>query len=207
MTIKVLVADDHELLRDTLELYFQQSDGVDADFVGDYPSALEKMQGETEYDLVLLDYSMRGMNGLEGLKAALGVAGSNRVALMSGIAPRDVAAEALNLGAAGFLPKTLSAKSLLSAVRFMAEGERYAPIDFLMGEDQASLANPLAEKLLSREVQVLRRLRAGMSNKEIARELGVTEPTVKLYLKSLFRKINVNNRTQAALFAQENGLF
>ncbi|ARC90484.1 DNA-binding response regulator [Rhodovulum sp. MB263] len=205
--MKVLVADDHELLRDTLELYFQQSDGVDADFVGDYPSALEKMQGETEYDLVLLDYSMRGMNGLEGLKAALGVAGSNRVALMSGIAPRDVAAEALNLGAAGFLPKTLSAKSLLSAVRFMAEGERYAPIDFLMGEDQASLANPLAEKLLSREVQVLRRLRAGMSNKEIARELGVTEPTVKLYLKSLFRKINVNNRTQAALFAQENGLF
>ncbi|WP_202923895.1 response regulator transcription factor [Rhodovulum sulfidophilum] len=207
MTIKVLVADDHELLRDTLELYFQQSDGVDADFVGDYPSALEKMQGETEYDLVLLDYSMRGMNGLEGLKAALGVAGSNRVALMSGIAPRDVAAEALNLGAAGFVPKTLSAKSLLSAVRFMAEGERYAPIDFLMGEDQTSLANPLAEKLLSREVQVLRRLRAGMSNKEIARELGVTEPTVKLYLKSLFRKINVNNRTQAALFAQENGLF
>ncbi|BAQ68673.1 LuxR C-terminal-related transcriptional regulator [Rhodovulum sulfidophilum] len=207
MTIKVLVADDHELLRDTLELYFQQSDGVDADFVGDYPSALEKMQGETEYDLVLLDYSMRGMNGLEGLKAALDVAGSNRVALMSGIAPRDVAAEALNLGAAGFVPKTLSAKSLLSAVRFMAEGERYAPIDFLMGEDQTSLANPLAEKLLSREVQVLRRLRAGMSNKEIARELGVTEPTVKLYLKSLFRKINVNNRTQAALFAQENGLF
>jgi len=207
MTIKVLVADDHELLRDTLELYFQQSDGVDADFVGDYPSALEKMQGETEYDLVLLDYSMRGMNGLEGLKAALSVAGSNRVALMSGIAPRDVAAEALNLGAAGFVPKTLSAKSLLSAVRFMAEGERYAPIDFLMGEDQTSLANPLAEKLLSREVQVLRRLRAGMSNKEIARELGVTEPTVKLYLKSLFRKINVNNRTQAALFAQENGLF
>ncbi|MBK5923188.1 DNA-binding response regulator [Rhodovulum sulfidophilum] len=205
--MKVLVADDHELLRDTLELYFQQSDGVDADFVGDYPSALEKMQGETEYDLVLLDYSMRGMNGLEGLKAALGVAGSNRVALMSGIAPRDVAAEALNLGAAGFVPKTLSAKSLLSAVRFMAEGERYAPIDFLMGEDQTSLANPLAEKLLSREVQVLRRLRAGMSNKEIARELGVTEPTVKLYLKSLFRKINVNNRTQAALFAQENGLF
>ncbi|WP_331250183.1 response regulator transcription factor [Rhodovulum sulfidophilum] len=202
MTIKVLVADDHELLRDTLELYFQQSDGVDADFVGDYPSALEKMQGETEYDLVLLDYSMRGMNGLEGLKAALDVAGSNRVALMSGIAPRDVAAEALNLGAAGFVPKTLSAKSLLSAVRFMAEGERYAPIDFLMGEDQTSLANPLAEKLLSREVQVLRRLRAGMSNKEIARELGVTEPTVKLYLKSLFRKINVNNRTQAALFAQ-----
>ncbi|ANB36225.1 response regulator transcription factor [Rhodovulum sulfidophilum] len=205
--MKVLVADDHELLRDTLELYFQQSDGVDADFVGDYPSALEKMQGETEYDLVLLDYSMRGMNGLEGLKAALDVAGSNRVALMSGIAPRDVAAEALNLGAAGFVPKTLSAKSLLSAVRFMAEGERYAPIDFLMGEDQTSLANPLAEKLLSREVQVLRRLRAGMSNKEIARELGVTEPTVKLYLKSLFRKINVNNRTQAALFAQENGLF
>ncbi|ANB40031.1 DNA-binding response regulator [Rhodovulum sulfidophilum] len=200
--MKVLVADDHELLRDTLELYFQQSDGVDADFVGDYPSALEKMQGETEYDLVLLDYSMRGMNGLEGLKAALDVAGSNRVALMSGIAPRDVAAEALNLGAAGFVPKTLSAKSLLSAVRFMAEGERYAPIDFLMGEDQTSLANPLAEKLLSREVQVLRRLRAGMSNKEIARELGVTEPTVKLYLKSLFRKINVNNRTQAALFAQ-----
>lgn len=126
---------------------------------------------------------------------------------MSGIAPRDVAEEALEMGAAGFLPKTLPAKSLVNAVRFMAMGEQYAPIDFMTAAEDEKAVNPLAEKLTERELQVLEKLCEGMSNKEIARALGIQEPTVKLHMKTLYRKIGASNRTQAAMIAKEAGLF
>jgi len=153
-----------------------------------------------------LDYNMPGMNGLEGLKKALAYNGGQTVALMSGIATRAVAEEALALGAAGFVPKTLSAKSLVNAVRFMAMGEQYAPIDFMTQEEEAA-PNPLAEKLSRRELQVLEGLSQGKSNKEIARDLDLQEPTIKLHVKTLYRKIGAGNRTQAALIAKQEGLF
>ena len=114
--------------------------------------------------------------------------------------------QALEVGAAGFVPKTLPAKSMINAVKFMAMGEQYAPIDFMTAlEDSPS--HPLAEKLSPRELQVLKGLTEGKSNKEIGRDLDITEPTVKLHMKTLYRKVGVSNRTQAALIAREAGLF
>ena len=150
---------------------------------------------------------MPGMSGLTGLKKALAHAGEQRVALMSGISTRSVAEEALSVGAAGFIPKTLSAKSFVNAVRFMAMGEQYAPIDFMTAEDETTAPNPLAEKLSRRELQVLEGLSKGKSNKEIARDLDLQEPTIKLHVKTLYRKIGAGNRTQAALIAKDEGLF
>jgi DNA-binding NarL/FixJ family response regulator len=85
-------------------------------------------------------------------------------------------------------------------------GEQYAPIDFMTAVDETP-AHPLADKLTSRELQVLKGLTEGKSNKEIARDLGITEPTVKLHMKTLYRKVGVANRTQAALIAREAKLF
>ena len=129
------------------------------------------------------------------------------MALMSGIAPREVAEKALEMGAAGFLPKTLPAKSLVNAVRFMAMGEQYAPIDFMTTAAEVTPVNPLAAKLTPRELDMLKQLCEGKSNKEIARDLGIQEPTVKLHMKTLYRKIDAHNRTQAAMIAKEAGLF
>jgi DNA-binding NarL/FixJ family response regulator len=150
---------------------------------------------------------MPGMNGLDGLKIALTDGKGARVALMSGTAPREVAEQALEMGAAGFLPKTLPAKSLVNAVRFMAMGEQYAPIDFMTAAAEVTPFNALAEKLSPRELQVLKGLCEGKANKEIARDLGIQEPTVKLHMKTLYRKIGAHNRTQAAMTAKEAGLF
>jgi DNA-binding NarL/FixJ family response regulator len=88
----------------------------------------------------------------------------------------------------------------------MAMGEQYAPIDF-MTQEEDSAPNPLAEKLSRRELQVLEGLSQGKSNKEIARDLDLQEPTIKLHVKTLYRKIGAGNRTQAALIAKEEGLF
>jgi two-component system nitrate/nitrite response regulator NarL len=204
--MRVLIADDHELLRDTLELWFRH-ENINVTPARDLPSALAEVMRAEAFDLILLDYAMPGMNGLDGLRIALTQSKGARVALMSGTAPRDVAEQALDMGAAGFLPKTLPAKSLVNAVRFMAMGEKYAPIDFMTATAEVVPLNALAGKLSSRELQVLQGLCEGKSNKEIARDLGIQEPTVKLHMKTLYRKIGVNNRTQAAMTAKEAGLF
>jgi DNA-binding NarL/FixJ family response regulator len=204
--MRVLIADDHDLLRDTLDLWFRQ-ENIEVTSAQDLLSAMAAVGAAEAFDLILLDYGMPGMNGLEGLKVALSGGKGARVALMSGIATRDVAEQALDMGAAGFLPKTLPAKTLVNAVRFMAMGEKYAPIDFMTAGPEVAAVNPLAEKLSPREIQVLKGLCEGKSNKEIARDLGIQEPTVKLHMKTLYRKINASNRTQAAMIAKEAGLF
>lgn len=204
--MRILIADDHDLLRDTLELWLKQ-EKIDVSSAQDLPSAMAAVTSSPPFDLILLDYGMPGMNGLIGLEAALANGKGARVALMSGIATREVAEQALEMGASGFLPKTLPAKSLVNAVRFMAMGEKYAPVDFMTAAPEETVANPMAEKLSPREAQVLKGLCEGKSNKEIARDLGLQEPTVKLHMKTLYRKIGAHNRTQAAMLAKEAGLF
>ena len=204
--MKILIADDHDLLRDTLVMFLQGEGNIETVTASDFDAAMACVDTKGPFDLIMLDYNMPGMSGLNGLKKALEYNGGQRVALMSGIATKNVAEEALAIGAAGFVPKTLSAKSLVNAVRFMAMGEQYAPIDF-MTQEEDSAPNPLAEKLSRRELQVLEGLSQGKSNKEIARDLELQEPTIKLHVKTLYRKIGAGNRTQAALIAKEEGLF
>ena len=204
--MRVLIADDHDLLRDTLELWFRQ-EKIEVATARDLDGAMAAVAAQEPFDLILLDYGMPGMNRLDGLQQALDGARGARVALMSGIAPREVAEKALEMGAAGFLPKTLPAKSLVNAVRFMAMGEQYAPIDFMTTAAEVTPVNPLAAKLTPRELDMLKKLCEGKANKEIARDLGIQEPTVKLHMKTLYRKIDAHNRTQAAMIAKEAGLF
>lgn len=204
--MRILIADDHDLLRDTLVAFLGNEGGIETEAVGTYDDAIALMNACPEFDLVLLDYNMPGMNGLDGLRSALTHGDGQRVALMSGEATKKIAEDALEAGAAGFVPKSLPAKSLVNAIKFMAMGEQYAPIDFMTAEDQVD-ENPLAANLTERELQVLHGLTEGKSNKEIARDLEITEPTVKLHMKTLYRKVGAANRTQAALIAREAGLF
>ena len=205
--MKILIADDHDLLRDTLVMFLEGEGNIETVNASDLNGAMALLESQGPFDLVMLDYNMPGMQGLTGLKTALAYNGGQKVALMSGTATKSIAEDALAKGAAGFVPKTLSAKSLVNAVRFMAMGEQYAPIDFMTQEEEAAAPNPLAEKLSRRELQVLEGLSKGKSNKEIARDLDLQEPTIKLHVKTLYRKIGAANRTQAALLAKEQGLF
>ncbi len=203
--MKVLIADDHDLVRDTLSAFMENEPDIQVTAVADLEAACDAAR-KTLFDLILLDYSMPGMNGLEGLSKAMDAVDGRPVAIMSGIAPKAIAQEALDAGAIGFLPKTMGAKSLVNAVRFMATGETFVPVKFMTAEEQEP-ENPLAKGLSQRELEVLSGLCRGLSNKEIARELDLQEVTIKLHVKTTCRKLDAKNRTQAAMIAKEAGLF
>lgn len=204
--MRVLIADDHELMRDAIVMFLRNEGGIDTSTAGSVDEACARILAEGPYDLVMLDFNMPGMNGLVGLTRTMNIGNGQRVALISGEATRQIAEQALGAGAAGFIPKSLPAKSMVNAVRFMAMGEQYVPADFWTAKEEKA-SSPLVEKLSRREMQMLDGLNEGRTNKEIARELGIQEPTVKLHMKTLFRKIGATNRTQAALIAREEGLF
>lgn len=204
--MRILLADDHELVRETIAAFLEKEDGfkvVQAEDLSDVASALKT---HDPFDLVLLDYEMPGMNGLDGLDAILALVKRRPVALISGAASKTIAEDALDRGAAGFLPKTMAADSLVNAVKFMAMGEKYAPVDFMTQEEE-SKSHPLKDLLTDRELQVLSGLTRGLANKEIAREIDLQEVTIKLHVKTLCRKLEAKNRTHAAMIAKEAGLF
>lgn len=205
--MRVLIADDHDLVRDTIVAFLEREDGFKLTAVNDFAAAEKALIAEGPFDLVLLDYQMPGMDGLSGLARARELNFNNPVALISGIANKTVAQEALAQGAAGFLPKTMAAKSLVNAVRFMAAGEQFAPLAFMTAEEEVPPTPELASRLSERELQVLQGLCKGQSNKEIARDLELQEVTIKLHVKTLCRKLEAKNRTQAAMIAKDAGFF
>ncbi len=204
--MRVLIADDHSLVRETIAAFLESSNEFETETVTSLPEALDAITEKGRFDLVLLDFSMPGMNGLEGLSRALEANGPRSVAILSGTAPRTIAQEAVDAGAIGFLPKTMGAKSLVNAIRFMSAGETFIPVS-LMQEPEPEPLNELAKGLSERELQVLGALCRGLANKEIARELDLQEVTIKLHVKTLCRKLDAKNRTHAAMIAKEAGLF
>ncbi|MGI3185411.1 response regulator [Nioella aestuarii] len=198
--MRILLADDHDLVRDTVSL-FLKSEGVEAvETAENLPDALTAAS-QNSFDLALLDYNMPGMNGLDGIGRMQDAMKGGPVAILSGTATPAIAKDAIKAGAIGFVPKTMSAKAMISAIRLMVSGEVFLPVNL-----QQQTGDSRAANLTSRETEVLRALCDGKSNKEIARDLDLQEVTIKLHVKTLCRKLDARNRTQAAMIARDRQL-
>ena len=201
--MRLLLADDHDLVRETLAAFLMAGGFDEVRTVATLQAAVDALGSGLAFDLVLLDYNMPGMNGFEGLARAKAVAGATPVAIISGTTQRELAEDALQAGAAGFVPKTLASRAMIAAVNLMAAGDVFAPISLLMQETEIAEA---LQTLTRRETDVLRGICEGKSNKEIARDLDLQEVTVKLHVKTLSRKLGAKNRTHAAMIARDAGL-
>jgi two-component system nitrate/nitrite response regulator NarL len=198
-TIRVLIADDHQLVRDLVSLHLTAQGGTTVRTAETLGDALNAVEEEGAFDVVLLDLAMPGMNGLKGLTDMIEANKDKPVLLFSGQAQRETVEKALELGAAGFVPKNMPAKSLMNAIRFVVAGETFLPASYL---SEASTAAVVAETGLSpKEIVVLRGIRAGLMNKEIASQMKMSEVTIKMYVRSICTKLNARNRTHAAMLA------
>ena len=218
--MRILLADDHDLVREAISLLFQQYfDDCEVAEAGALDPALELIAENNTFDLVLLDLRMPGMNGLEGLKRTLEkVADTTFVVLLSGAYRSEDVRKALEAGAHGFIPKTLRGQALANAVQLVLAGDKYLPSSILTdmndgfsgsGDGDARLAGGFGNegdfaRLTPREREVLALLSEGRPNKDIARHLDLREITVKYHLKNIYRKLNVSNRAQAVKMALED---
>ena len=202
----IIVADDHDLVRDTIAAYLEAGEQFKVFTANSFDGAMALMGESYGINLLILDYNMPGMNGLDGITQVKKNYPNCKVALMSGVANKDVANSAMERGADGFIPKSLPTASLVNAIKFILLGERYFPFDFAPSTGQGETPVEFS-KLSEREMQTLEQLCIGLSNKEIARNLDIQEVTVKLHVKNLMAKLGVTNRTQAALLAKDKHLF
>lgn len=204
--MKILLADDHDLVRDALVGLLRKDDSeIDITAVSDLDKALDVCRQGGAFDVIILDLRMPGMNGLSGIRKMHAQMPGTPVVLMSGNASSTDVHSAIELGVKGFVPKTLSGKSLINALRLVAAGETYVPAEFLSNRGGAS-STAVGPSLTVRELQVLSELRSGNSNKEISRTLDIAETTVKLHLRSLSEKLNARNRTDIVIRAIDLGI-
>ena len=202
--LRVLVADDHAMILDMLEMYLASVPDIDVTTVADLHAALAAIDADGPFDLVLVDLDMPGMNGVEGLERALKHNGGKPVGILTSNPGRAVVEEAMALGGAGIVLKTASLKNFANEMRFMAGGGRYLPIELV--EQQATVSEAPVSALSKRENEVLALLAEGKPNRAIGADLSLAEPTVKMHVKSICKKLGVSNRTQAVIAAQERKL-
>jgi len=196
--LHLLVVDDHAVVRVGLaQLLRGLRDGCEVSEAADLPRAQAVLAARPDVALVVLDVHLPGAAPLEALRELRRGHPLLPVALLSADTDPDLAAQALRDGAAGWLPKSADARVLLGAIELVLAGGCYVP-PFLLQRPAAAAQ----ESLTGRQLDVLGQLVQGRSNKEIARALGMAEPTVKGHLVTVFRVLRVRNRAEAVSAGQ-----
>jgi DNA-binding NarL/FixJ family response regulator len=201
--MKVLVIDDHPLMHDALRLVLSTV-SPDAEIVGaqDLQTALDMAQRMARIDLVLLDLGLPGCEGVEALVRFRAACPQFPVVVISGSSDRASVLSALDLGAMGFIPKTAPREALLAALQRIAAGGIYVPPETI-GEGAPRKAEV---ELTVRQRDVLQLLLKGLPNKLIARQLEISDNTVKLHVRAVFAALGVHSRTQAVIASSRLGL-
>jgi DNA-binding NarL/FixJ family response regulator len=206
---RALIADDHPLVRDGLRtvllVTFDSCELFEASTVDE---ALAIVEREGDFDLVLLDLNMPGMENLAGLRTMRERFPSLPVVIVSGSTDRAQIASAMAAGAAGFVPKSMRRSAIVAALKTVLEGGVYTPDDLGTvepGTDAEAGVRARIATLTPAQKVVLQRLVAGRLNKEVAWELGISMTTVKAHVSAILAKLQVFSRTQAVILANRVG--
>ena len=216
--MRILIVDDHRLFRAGVSLLLSNIyDGVHVSEAKDIDTALERLDDDGAFDLVLLDLAMPGMEDLDGLRRVRERIPDTPVVMLSAVEEGRDVMRAIQMGARGYILKSASEQVLQHAISLALSGETYIPAGVFLDSDGRLFApdggpgdgigsdNPLSV-LTARQKEVLVCMMRGSSNKEIARDLGLLESTVKAHVKAVLKKLGAANRTQASMLGTRYGL-
>lgn len=210
--IKILLVDDHSLVRQGLKQILELEGDIEIiGQAGDGEEALVKVQ-QLKPDIVLLDINMPKLNGIKTLRRLKDLDKTTKVIMLTFHEDQEYLFETINLGANGYVLKDSESECLIKAVRDVYKGSTYIHPNLTTGlvrefsrksndEDEAK-----ENKLTRREYEVLTLIAEGLNNKEIANSLFISEKTVKNHVSNIFKKIDVNDRTQAAIYAYKHNI-
>ena len=205
--IRVVLVDDHAMVRAGLEQLLVAARDIEVvGSVADGLTAVELVR-RSRPDVVLMDISLPGLDGIRATAAIQAADPEVRVVMLTSFGDRVRVLAAVDAGAAGYILKEADPEDLLRAVRAAARGE--SPVSPRAGQALFAARTgrlDAADQLTSRERQVLLLVAEGLVNKQIARRLGISEKTIKAHLTRIYAAIGVSDRTQAALWAERNGL-
>ena len=198
--MKILLVDDHTLFRAGMSHVLRQLDeDVQIFEAGSVAEARATLAAQPGLNLALLDLYMPDGHGSAALASITQQYPALPVVVLSGSDKREDMQRALDAGALGFIPKSVTPAVMLSALRLVLAGGVYVPAQLVQAPDTAGKAGSAPESgLTPRQIEVLAGVIEGKSNKAIAQQFGITEATVKAHISALFRALNVSNRTQAA---------
>jgi DNA-binding NarL/FixJ family response regulator len=204
--IRVLIVDDHAVVRRGLTNLLDAAEGITVVGAVEDGSLAAAAVLSLEPDIVLMDLSMPTVDGIAGTRAVLEARPATKVIVLTSFSEGARILAALEAGAVGYLLKDADPEDVLDGVRAVSRGE--SPIHPRAARQllTARADAPVPGQLTAREAEVLKLVRAGLANKQIARRLGISDRTVKAHLTSVFQRIGVVDRTQAALWAERNGL-
>lgn len=208
--LRVLLADDHEMVRIAMRYALAGlADGIEWLEASDAEQAQGILDRDRTLDLALLDINMPGSDGIAWIQAMRRAHPTLPLLVMSAAEDPQTVRALIDLGVAGFIPKSDTSAVILQAVRLVLAGGTYAPLRLLHGSGPAAPAArtnvstiPTVAGLTGRQQEVLSLLARGLPNKLIARELGLSESTVKVHLLAIYRVLSVRNRTEAVVAAQ-----
>jgi DNA-binding NarL/FixJ family response regulator len=203
----VVIAEDHVLVREGTRQILSGED--DLSVVGEASRGDEAVQVVLRLrpTVVLMDMRMPGLNGIEATRQILAQAPDTKVVIVSAHEDEDYVREALSAGAVGYILKTAPARELVEGVRAVAAGSLVLSPSLSRRLTQ-SRGDPAraSDRLSARELAVLRQIALGQANKEIARDLGISQRTVEGHLHNIFEKLRVSSRTEAVVYAANHGI-
>lgn len=219
--MKILIADDHELFLKGLELIISDwNPDVELTKAKDYKEIFAIIAKDKNFNLILTDLAMPGAQWLEAIKNIHEQLPETPIIILSAVFDKEIVQKTIELGAAGYIPKTSSNAVIISAINLVLSGGVYIPKELLQDSLQNDLnmlkeiegisddkdASEKIKILTPRQIDVIRLIAQGKSNKQIAFELGLSEGTVKIHITAILKLLNVYNRTGAVAAATHLGL-
>jgi DNA-binding NarL/FixJ family response regulator len=203
--IRVVLAEDHAVVRAGLERLLATTDDIEVVAGAEDGAQAVELVAEHRPDVVLMDLSMPNLNGIEATKQIVEANEGVQVVVLTSFADRTEIEAALDAGAIGYLLKDADPEDVVRGVRAAARGESPLAPKAARALLQARAERPELQ-LSERELEVLRCVAKGLPNKLIARNLGISEKTVKAHLTRIYQQLGVTDRTQAAIWARQHGI-